>query len=207
MATKKKKSESCQVAKGVILPLSVAITINPEGEREEIKEHLLSLSEKARYTRFFSSVNNEYINNYVDNILPTDMCFGIYCGSKIVAFAHIGIAKGSYDLGISVSDDYQGQGLAKTLLRRIIVWCKANNVEELTMECLRDNEAMKNLARSMGFSVVYDDYSAVSAAAIHATFTEKLSAIAHNLALENISLVDSTMRSQYRNFLTFIERK
>ena len=173
-------------------------SITTAKEKDAIYQHLVSLPDEAKYTRFFIKPTDEYIKRYVDNISANnDVCFGMYDNQTLVAFAHIGSIHTNPELGISVSKDYQGKGIAKSIMKRVIVWCKANNVNQLSMECLKENHSMKKLARATGFSVVIDEYSAI-AAAIESSFTDKLNAIAQNLVFENISLVDNRIRENYK---------
>ena len=57
----------------------------------------------------------------------------------------------SGEFAIIVSSDLKGQGLGRALLEKIIRYCQAKGLQELVGEVLADNQAMLNLAQSLGF--------------------------------------------------------
>jgi GNAT superfamily N-acetyltransferase len=66
-----------------------------------------------------------------------------YAGSDTAAGAEISVA---------VADDWQNQGLGKLLLRRLIEHARGHGVQRLYSMDAVGNEAMRRLARDVGFS-------------------------------------------------------
>ena len=57
------------------------------------------------------------------------------------------------EFAIQVSGDFQGRGLGRALLRKLIAYLRARGVKVLTGLCLSENRPMLQLARSAGFEV------------------------------------------------------
>lgn len=168
---------------------------------EDVTEHLVALSDDAKRMRFWSTITEVGIAAYVERInWNRDTCFGLYEKGVLIAFAHLGfVDKDTRELGISISDDFQGEGIGSLIMERIITWCKANSVDILMMECLRDNTAMKSMAKSLGMRVVVDEESAMAQVAMKIHYSERLAEIQKNMIYENIALVDKTIRGFYNN--------
>jgi GNAT superfamily N-acetyltransferase len=56
------------------------------------------------------------------------------------------------EISVAVADDWQHQGLGKLLLGRLIEYARAHGVRRLYSMDAADNDAMRRLARDMGFS-------------------------------------------------------
>lgn len=61
------------------------------------------------------------------------------------------------EFAIMVRSDLKGLGLGQALLAKMIRYLKSRGTTELAGECLRQNEAMATLARSLGFRVTLAD--------------------------------------------------
>ncbi len=57
------------------------------------------------------------------------------------------------EFAIMVRSDLKGRGLGQALLSKLIRYLKGRGTGQLAGECLRQNEAMAALARSLGFGV------------------------------------------------------
>ena len=57
------------------------------------------------------------------------------------------------DFAIVVADGWQGRGLGKRLLGLLMDSARARGIEALEGEMLADNEPMRQLMRSMGFTI------------------------------------------------------
>lgn len=171
-------------------------------DKPAVLAHLMRLNTKDRYMRFFAAVSDYVLEKYVEKMdLNKDASFGIYdCdGVTLIAFAHVGAEerteKGKVaELGISVELHKRGLGLAKKLMSRTLVYCRANNIGTLYMSCLRENKAMQHLAKENGLSVVLEHDEAIAELALDGTVAEKLSSIAKDLAFNQISIFDKCYR-------------
>ena len=59
--------------------------------------------------------------------------------------------KDSAEFAILVSHFVSGQGLGKTLMRRLVEWAQAHGIRRIWGEVMDDNTAMIELAQSLGF--------------------------------------------------------
>lgn len=57
----------------------------------------------------------------------------------------------SGELAVLVSDEYQGRGLGKELVRRLIQAARDQHISRLTAEMLRDNIAIQSVLKWAGF--------------------------------------------------------
>jgi acetyltransferase len=60
------------------------------------------------------------------------------------------------EFALVVSDDFQGQGIGKELLRRIIDIARKEGVETIFGEISAENQTMQAICRSMGFRISRD---------------------------------------------------
>jgi RimJ/RimL family protein N-acetyltransferase len=155
--------------------------------------------------RFFSSISDRGIDAYVDRInWANDTCFGHFSDGDLVGFVHLAyVDETQREFGISVLPNHQKDGLGKTMMKRVITWCKAEGVTELVMECLRENKAMNKIARRLGMRIVNDHETAIASAALQTTFAERIYEIQKNMTYENIAIVDKSMRAFYNQALSW----
>ncbi|MGA8515277.1 MAG: bifunctional acetate--CoA ligase family protein/GNAT family N-acetyltransferase [Burkholderiaceae bacterium] len=57
------------------------------------------------------------------------------------------------EFAIQVASDWQGKGLGRLLLHKLIAYLRERGTAVVTGQCLRENTAMANLAREVGFEV------------------------------------------------------
>lgn len=172
-------------------------------DKPAVLAHLMRLNTNDRYMRFFAAVSDYVLERYVEKMdLDKDASFGIYGrdGKTLIAFAHVGAEEKTGDggkiaeLGISVDIDRRGFGLARKLMARTLVYCRASSIGTLYMSCLRENKAMQHLAKETGLKVVLDHDEAIADLALAGTPMEKLSNIAKELAFNQISIFDKCYR-------------
>ena len=65
----------------------------------------------------------------------------------------------SAEMSLIVSDAYQGHGLGRELLRRLVDVARAEGIEAIVAEILAANSAMIGLTRELGFEVGGDPTS------------------------------------------------
>jgi RimJ/RimL family protein N-acetyltransferase len=178
----------------------IIVSLDDE-DRPKIKSHLLRLSHEDRYMRFFATLSDFMIDKYAGEMLDlnTGRGFGVLTipGRKLVAFAHVSrieIAdhRVQAELGISIDVDFRGKGLAKRLMDRVLVYCRANNVNTLYMSCLRENKRMQSISRAAGLTVVVNADEAF--ADLNLDGSDRATARSHEIAYEQISVFDKAYR-------------
>ena len=131
----------------------------------KIKEHLLSLSEDDKYKRFYTPVNEGFIDRYLSGITLDargDAVFVVYNdgGDKVVGMCHVAItgtdAARSAELALSVSDTHRNRHIGVDMLERAILHCKTLGITKVFMYCLKSNAPMQQMARKLNMTVVTD---------------------------------------------------
>lgn len=137
--------------------------IRPEDEPLIARFHL-TLSEQSVYRRFFSPLKLE---SRIRHERLTRICFIDYDRQMaLVAEALDGEAKGEIvgvarliksqtgseaELAAIVSDAYQGRGIGKSLVKRLIEFAREERLTLVTAFCLSENTAMQALLEREGF--------------------------------------------------------
>ncbi len=177
------------------------ITSLSDGDKPAIIDHLLRLSPQDRYTRFFVTLSEDLIRKYVtERVNPAkDGTFGVYDGDKLVAFVHISNVDGegrqrSAELGISINEGWRGQHIARALMQRAMVRCKAENITTLFMSCLSQNVKMQQLAKSCGMRVVSEHGEAIADLQLEQFPLDRHACLRQETLYETISLFDKTFR-------------
>lgn len=113
------------------------------------------LSRESRYFRFLTGglVRDDVITNFVgasDALVATVVEPG---GERIVGNAHYVIdADGDAEFAVVVEDGWQGRGLGRELIRRLIDGARRSGVRRLHGEVLSENRRMLSILRGMGFA-------------------------------------------------------
>jgi RimJ/RimL family protein N-acetyltransferase len=140
------------------------ITIEELGSinRQQVFEHLLRLSPEDRYLRFCTLATDAFIHRYVFQVMDLDASpsFGGFSDGRLVGFAHLAVIDADKcELAFSIDAEHRGTGLARSLVRTAIGWCRDNGMRKLCMSCLRQNKKMQALATSFGLNmtITYDE--------------------------------------------------
>lgn len=168
-------------------------------EKPDIIAHLQRLDANDRYLRFFTVLNDEAIARYVNEMIDfkTQIGYGIYDTDKktLIAFAHITEDKnGTAEVGISVDKALRGVGLAKNLMERILVHCKATGINTLFMSCLRENKIMQSMARKAGLHVVLDHDEAIAHLELDVNPFQKVVYQTKEIAHQHVTIFDKCYR-------------
>lgn len=124
---------------------------------KEYAQHLKSLSDEDRYTRFGFAANTSSIDALVLNILyhrDDHHIFTYYTDDRIVGFGHLAREDNDWELAVSVEKQYQGQGIADELMSHMIAWGKTHGVQAVYMHCITENQKIQHLARKHGLRTV-----------------------------------------------------
>lgn len=119
------------------------------------------LSEEARYTRFMAPLKElspSMLERAVRPIAGHDLALVVVAGEErdesIVGGArYIGAEDGSCEFAVTITDDWQGAGLATHLMRELINHARAHALERMDGFVLASNRPMLALAQRLGFSV------------------------------------------------------
>lgn len=134
-------------------------TIRPSDEAR-IREGITEMSERSRYLRFFSAFR-EPPESIVKRLSAVDGHDHIGWGAILlkgekyppIAAAHAIRSEeipSQGELAIAVLDEYQGLGLARTLIAAVLFDCLDEQLLELEMQVLGENSAATALVTSLG---------------------------------------------------------
>lgn len=134
-------------------------TIRPSDEAR-IREGISELSDRSRYLRFFSAFR-EPPESIVKRLSAVDGHDHIGWGAILldgadcppIAAAHAIRSDADPCLGelaVAVLDDYQGLGLARTLIAALLADCVQEDLMFLEMQVLGENRAAANLVTALG---------------------------------------------------------
>jgi len=81
----------------------------------------------------------------------------VACGPRILGVGRLTKLRGQRraEFAIIVSDDMQGLGLGRELLRRLVQVGRDEGVERITADILPDNRSMQIVSEQLGFSCRY----------------------------------------------------
>lgn len=143
--------------------------IRPEDEPLVVAFHG-TLSEKSVYFRYLHPLK---LDVRIEHERLSRICFNDYDRQiALVAVTPassakqllIGIGrlirlpgKTAAEFAVLIADPYQGQGLGRELLRRMLDVARAEKIERVTGYIHAQNSAMKQLVREMGFTVEWED--------------------------------------------------
>lgn len=145
----------------------VQICIRPlrADDREREIAFINSLSERSRYFRLLTPL--KFLSPHlVDQLMDVDyqhrMAFVAtvqHDGTEeLIGIARYGQAHpvGTAEVGITVADSWQRQGVARLLLTHLMRFAHSNGIRRLTGIVLPENHPMIALARAAGFEIHFD---------------------------------------------------
>jgi len=144
--------------------------ISPEDETMMVKFHQ-TLSDRTVYLRYFCSLSlatrssHERLARicFADPALET-VLLAIQRNPRISQQTILAVGRlnrvpdGKFaELAVLVSDEYQGRGLGKQLVRQLIQAARDQHIPHITAEMLRDNIPIQSVLRRQGFRLRLDD--------------------------------------------------
>jgi GNAT superfamily N-acetyltransferase len=142
-------------------PLTVRF-VEPR-DAEALQAYFRALSVRSRYNRFFGAIS-ELPAAQLDRFTHPgeDDRFSVIATMQVDGFEIIvGEARyafntdtASFELGLSVDDHYQGQGIGPALLKNLECRAAAFGAGHIFGDTLRSNDAMIGAARKAGYSFV-----------------------------------------------------
>lgn len=150
-------AQSVEPPKTRALPLMIPIRSLGPSHRDQIKQHLLSLSARDRYLRFGYPATDTQVERYVESLdFSRDDVFGILNRKlELVAVAHVAYtdhksAPNSAEFGVSVLGTYRGQGLGARMYDRAVIHARNAGIEMMYIHALSENTPMLRIARNAG---------------------------------------------------------
>jgi GNAT superfamily N-acetyltransferase len=185
---------------------SVVVPIRSLGinHRGRIADHLKSLNDADRYSRFGYLARDEQIQKYVDTLnFERDDIFGIYNRKlQLLAVAHLAYAKGHgfdtcAEFGVSVLPAARGRGYGARLFERAAMHASNEGVRMMFIHALSENAPMLKIARNAGATVERDGteteaYLSLPAPSIDSRVTEMLE--------ERLAQTDYSLKVQAQQF-------
>jgi RimJ/RimL family protein N-acetyltransferase len=130
-------------------------------DAEELQNYFRSLSTRSRYNRFLGAMSElpDHLLDHFIHVGERDE-FSVVAAMKADGFETVvGEARYAFhadteslELGLSIDDRWQGQGIGAALLRNLECRAAAFGAERLFGDTLRSNDAMIGLARKSGFT-------------------------------------------------------
>jgi RimJ/RimL family protein N-acetyltransferase len=132
----------------------VIAPLNAE-DRPRVVEHLLSLDEAGRSSRFGVATDPEIIARYVASIdFDSDRVLGAVApDGALVGLAHIAVRGATAELGLSVSSAQRRRGVAGALTRAALRERDRVGAREFRFHYSSANIAMRRLAEQFGMRV------------------------------------------------------
>jgi GNAT superfamily N-acetyltransferase len=135
-----------------------------ECDRHLLVKHFIALSTEDRRLRFGLAVGDSFIEHYVQQALDdnTSEIFVIIIQDQIAAVCHVAVSGTEGELGVSVSAEYRGQGMASVLFDRAVGYLRTHGADTVYIHCLRENTVMQSIARKHQMQV-YTEYNETDA--------------------------------------------
>jgi GNAT superfamily N-acetyltransferase len=163
--------------------------------RDALLHHFRALEANDRRLRFGSMISDEGIADYVAQIdFDRDAVFGVFDDELgLAGVAHVAVAGGVAELGVSVLPGHRGAGIGSALFDRSGMFARNHLVRILFMHCLTENQAMMHIAKKSKMRIV----AASGEADAHLELPPgDPASITREMMLEQVALLDYTLRSQ-----------
>ncbi len=125
-------------------------------DRPRIVSHFLQLDDDDRRLRFGTVLDDAGIRSYCDKLdFDSGAAFGVYGAALVLdGVAHLALWQGAAEVGLSVLAGARGAGIGGLLFDRAALHARNLGIAELFMHCLRENEAIRHIARRAGMRIV-----------------------------------------------------
>lgn len=164
-------------------------------DRGALAVHLLALSREDRRLRFGGPSSEDALRDYVARIdFDRDAVFGFLADDlSLGGAAHVAVADGLAELGLSVLAAYRRRGIGTALFRRASDFARNHSIRTLLARCLAENAAMMHIARKSGMKIV----ASRGAAEAHLELAPPdAGTLAAEFLLESIALFSSSREAQ-----------
>lgn len=125
----------------------------------DYSKHLKNLSDADKYSRFGYLINDHNIDQLILNMCyhHKDHELWYACSEDArVGWGHMARNQdNTWELAVSVEQDYQRQGIGGLLITEMLAWAKFNNISEVYMQCIEDNKVIQHLANKHELKTKY----------------------------------------------------
>lgn len=130
------------------------VPLGPDA-RDELRTHLLALDAADRCLRFGVAADDESVGRYVASIdfAATPVLAARDPLGCLLGMAHVALAGGVADLGLSVAAEARGRGVATALARAALREAGRRGAREFRIDYAADNDAMTRLVQRLGMQV------------------------------------------------------
>jgi GNAT superfamily N-acetyltransferase len=139
----------------------VTVRFVEPGDAEALQNYFRSLSARSRYNRLMGAASElpqaqleKFVHLGEADSFSVIATMNVDCSDTIVGEAryafHLDTA--SFELGLSIDDRWQGQGIGAALLANLECRAAAFGAEHLFGDTLRSNDAMLHLARKSRYA-------------------------------------------------------
>lgn len=129
-----------------------------EGNRTDVRAHLLSLDATDRTLRFGVTSDADAVERYVANL---DFERDVFLGARardgaLVGLAHVALVDGIAELGVSVCERARRSGVAAALAQAALREAQRLAAREFRFDFVAGNAGMRRLARKLAMTVSRD---------------------------------------------------
>jgi len=144
---------------------AVCIRTVRKDDEQRLTQGIAKLSTESRYLRFFSGMRQPP-QHVIDALLDVDghdhIAWGAIAsdepGQPALGVVHAfrdADDPGQAEFSVTVIDEYQGRGIARLLSTVLLLDCRREDLEKLTVHILPENRAAILLAKSLGADHVH----------------------------------------------------
>lgn len=128
--------------------------------QESIIQHLISLTDEELELRFFKSMNDFQIREWVENLWkkPAEFILFLSEEEKVIGFGQVSICRKnevSGDIALSLDSSVRGQGLGLNLFTQLLNTAKKLELDKLYIMFKSCNLPVKALVSKFGFQLNY----------------------------------------------------
>lgn len=120
--------------------------------------HLKNLSETDKISRFGYNANSQAIDQMILNMVyhPEDHeLWYARTDTNRIGWGHMAKNNdGTWELALSVDNNYQNQGIGNMLISEMIQWAKVNHIDAVYMHCIESNKVVQHLARKHNLKTI-----------------------------------------------------
>lgn len=116
----------------------------------DYSQHLKQLTQGDKISRFGYPATDHSIDQMVLNMCYNPSEHELWYArtdDKRVGWGHLAKnSDGSWELAVSVQNDYQRQGIGNQLITEMLAFAKFHHITEVFMHCIEDNRVIQHLA-------------------------------------------------------------
>lgn len=116
----------------------------------EYSKHLKSLAPEDKASRFGHVISDYAIDQLMLRMVYNPDDHELFCAmmnNEIVGWGHLAKSDNdSWELAVSVSKDYQRNGIGNKLINEMLTFAKFHKIDQIYMHCIESNTVIQHLA-------------------------------------------------------------